>query len=75
MTCITTDNIQNAVTPKASKSVTDLEFCKLYHGDIHLHKASRKYFGQFSKLQGGHKYITEITFFFKVQRAVNPKVG
>ena len=75
MTCITTDNIQNAVTPKAGKSVTDLEFCKLYHGDIHLHKASRKYFGQFSKLQGGHKYITEITFFFKVQRAVNPKVG
>ena len=73
MTWITIDNVQRVVAPKAGKSVTVLVFCKLYHGDIHLHKVSRKYLGTVFKLQSGHKYITEITI-FKVQRAITPKV-
>ena len=48
MTWITIDNAQRTVTPKAGISVTFLVFCKLYYGDIHLHKVSRKYLKQFS---------------------------
>ena len=72
MTLITIDNVQRTETPKAGKP--ELRFFKLYYGDIHLHKLSRKYLKQFFKSQSGHKYVTEITI-FKVQRAITPKVG
>ena len=45
MTWITIDNVQRALTPKTG---VVLVFCKLYHGDIHLHKIPRKYLEQFS---------------------------
>ena len=47
-----------------------LVFCTSYHGDIHLHKVSRKYLKQFSS----YRADTEITI-FNVQRAITPKVG
>ena len=42
LTWVTSDNVQRAVTSKAGNSVLRLEFCKLFHGDIHLHQVSRK---------------------------------
>ena len=55
MTWIIIDNVQRAVILKVGKSefmvlfVSKQDvFCKLYHGDIHLHKVSRKYLEQFS---------------------------
>ena len=48
-----------------------LVFRTLYHGDIHLHKDSRKYLKQFSNYRAD-TYITEITI-FNVQRAITPK--
>ena len=46
MTWITIDKVQRAEIPKAGNSVTVFVFCKLHHGDEHLH--SRKYLEQFS---------------------------
>ena len=50
-----------------------LVFCTSHHGDIHLHKVSRKYLKQFSSYRVD-TYITEITI-FNVQRVITPKVG
>ena len=47
-------------------------FCTSYHGDIDLHKVSRKYLKQFSSYRAD-TYIKEITI-FNVQRAITPKV-
>ena len=47
-----------------------LVFCTLYHGDIHLHKVSRKYIKQFSSNRAD-TYIREITI-FNVQMAITP---
>ena len=48
-------------------------FFTSYHGDIHLHKISRKYLKQFSSYRVD-TYITETTT-FNVQRVINSKVG
>ena len=62
MTWITIENVQRAITPKAGYSVTNLVFCKLYDGDIYLHKVSRKYLEQFSSYRVGTTILQKSLF-------------
>ena len=48
MTWIIIDNVQCGNSKNQYVRVTVLVFCKFYHGDIHLHKVSRKCLKQFS---------------------------
>ena len=61
MTGITIYNVQRVVTPKAGNSEVWFLY-SAHHGDVHLHKVSRKYLKQFSSYRGD-TYITGITIF------------
>ena len=75
MTGIIIYNVQKVVTPEAGNS--ELWFlCSAhhnYHGDIHLHKVSRKNLKQFSSYSADI-YITEITI-FNTQKPITLKIS
>ena len=73
MTWITIDTVQRVVTPKAGNSeLRFFMFCRLYHGDIHLHKVSRISQTVF-KLQWTQIYYRN--HYFQSSKGLTQKVG
>ena len=60
MTGITMYNVQRVVTPKQVIQSYGFVFCTSYHGDLYLHKGSRKSFKLISSYRAD-TYISEIT--------------